>query len=79
VKRVIAKRTEPRCRVCSSGNRERFDGFLQLYLNGEEDESGDKLSWRRLEILSGVLTGNETRQALASAATGRALRCPGRS
>jgi hypothetical protein len=59
MKVVKAKRTERRCGVCSSGNRERFDGYLQLYLNGEPDESGDKLTWPRLEILSGVLTGTK--------------------
>jgi hypothetical protein len=58
-RRVLVKRTELRCAICSKSEdvRARFDGYLEAYLNGGTDEGGRKLTWPILEELSGVLTG----------------------
>jgi antitoxin (DNA-binding transcriptional repressor) of toxin-antitoxin stability system len=53
---VVPKLSSPRCRVCSSVNRERFDEYLSKMLNGEEVE-GRTLTWSRMEELSVVLVG----------------------
>lgn len=56
---VVQGRSEPKCRICSSGKREVWERAFEDYLNGVPDRiSGDKLTWPKLAERASVLSGS---------------------
>jgi hypothetical protein len=56
---VVAGKSEPRCRICSSGKREAYDAALEDYLNGLPCRlTGEALTWDKLAERASVLAAD---------------------
>jgi hypothetical protein len=59
MKRVVQGKSEPKCRICSSGKCEVWERAYEDYLNGSTDRvTGEKLTWPILAERASILSGS---------------------